>query len=307
MHKGKILITPRSLTLERDASLELLEEEGYELVFTEAGKLPGEKELSGHLPHCIGWLAGVEPINRNVLERARCLKAISRNGSGVDNIDLQAAKEFNIKVLRSAGANAQGVAELTLALVFNLARYVHYSNTAIKQGEWKREKGFELKDKTIGLIGCGAIGQQVAYLCLGLGMNVMAYDLYPSAGLSKESKFAYTELDSLLKNVDIISLHCPPASSPIIDNNALGKMKKGVMLVNTARSSLVDPGAVLAHLEQGNLSGFATDVYDREPPVPHPLFQHPHVITTAHIGGYTQESASRAALQAVRNLIRALQ
>ena len=307
MSRGKILITPRSLTLEPDASLQLLEKEGYELVFTRAGELPDEKELSGHVPHCVGWLAGVEPIRRHILERAPRLKAISRNGSGIDNIDLEAAKELNVKVLRSAGANARGVAELTVALVFNLARHIRYSDTAVRHGDWKRKKGMELKGRTIGLIGCGSIGLQVAEICLGLGMKVLAYDVYPSHRFSKNPSFRYVDMDFLLKNVEVISLHCPPASKPVLDANALEKMQQGGIIINTARSSLIDHDALLQCLNSGQISGFATDVYDQEPPQPHLLFQHVNVITTAHIGGYTKESATRAARQAVENLIKALE
>lgn len=306
MHKGKILITPRSLTREGDPSLEQLKMEGYELVFTRAGMMPNENELAGYVPQCVGWLAGVEPIKRSILERAPKLKVISRNGTGIDNIDLQAAQDLRIKVLRSAGANARGVAELTIGLMFNLSRHILYSSTALKNGEWKRQKGSELQNKTMGLVGCGAIGRQVADMCLGLGMKVLAYDKFPSPGSLNHPEFDFTDLKTLLENSHVISLHCPPSHGPVLDMDSLGLVQKGAIIINTARSALVEKDAILQYIEVGKISGFATDVYDYEPPTPHPLLRHPKVITTAHIGGFTSESTAKAAGEAVRNLIKAL-
>ena len=143
---AKILITPRSLTKDGDPSLDLLEHAGFELVFCTPGKAPDESELLRLVPGCIGWLAGVEKISDAVLAKAKELKAISRNGTGVDSIDLAACERRGIAVLRADGANARGVAELTLALMLSLLRAVPESDARMKAGAWERRQGVELEE-----------------------------------------------------------------------------------------------------------------------------------------------------------------
>ena len=146
-------------------------------MFSPAGRFPAEDELTQLLPDCVGFLAGVEPVTAKVLESAQSLRVISRNGTGIDNIDLDAARKLNIKVYRVEAANARGVAELTMALMLSITRAIPYSDARLKQGVWRRKKGIELRGRTLGLIGCGSIGREVACLALGFGMRVLAYDL----------------------------------------------------------------------------------------------------------------------------------
>ena len=145
---AKILVTPRSLTREGDPALELLKSAGYELVLCTPGKAPDEEELIRLLPGCVGWLAGVEKISERVLRTGRDLKAISRNGTGVDSIDLDACRKLGIPVLRAEGANARGVAELTIALLLSLMRSLPFSDSRMKAGGWERRKGTELEGRT---------------------------------------------------------------------------------------------------------------------------------------------------------------
>ena len=154
----RILITPRSLTASGHPALNRLVEEGFELVFSTHGRQPDGNELRAILPGCIGYLAGVERISANTLEAAKDLRVISRNGTGIDNIDLETAKRLNIKIFRAEDANARGVAELTLALILASVRSICFSNAQLKRGEWRRRKGIELQDRTLGLVGCGKLG-----------------------------------------------------------------------------------------------------------------------------------------------------
>ena len=301
----KILVTPRSLTKDGDPALELLTRSGFELVFSTPGKMPGEDELNHLLPGCTGYLAGVEPIPAAVLETAVDLKVISRNGTGINNIDIQAAQRLGIKIMRAEGANARGVAELTLGVILALMRSLPFSDARMKSGLWQRRKGLELHGRTLGLIGCGRIGQLVSQMALAFGMNVMAFDAFPNQNFAPSPKFQFTKLENVFTGSDIISFHCPEQEDgrAVLDDESIRRLRPGVFLVNTARASLIDEAGVLKGLNEGRIAGLALDVYDREPPGTSPLLSHDRVIATPHIGGYTTESVSRATLAAVENLL----
>jgi D-3-phosphoglycerate dehydrogenase len=305
---AKVLVTPRSLTRSGHPALKLLEQEGHEVLFCTPGQQPGEAELIRLLPGCAGYLAGVEKVSAAAIDAAGELKVISRNGSGVDNIDLEAAARRGITVCRTEGANAKGVAELTIGLMYALARSLHSHDAGMKARQWERRRGFELEGRTLGLIGCGQIGEETAVRALGIGMNVLAYRRNPDPGFSPARNFRWATLEEVIGQSDVISLHRPanPDGSPFITAELIGRMKKGVLLVNTARGSLLDDRAVLAALEEGRIAGVATDVYEREPPAQWELARHERVIATPHIGAFTQESVERATVAAVENIITAL-
>jgi phosphoglycerate dehydrogenase-like enzyme len=302
----KILITPRSLSKNGHPALEDLRSAGYEVVFGTPGKQPSEEELKEILPECCGYLAGVEPVSGEVLRGCSKLKVISRNGVGVDNVDLTAAQEMGISVERAAGTNSRGVAELALTLILSGIRSIPFSSKRLKAGGWERRKGFEVEGRTLGLIGCGQIGKYTAKMALGLDMKVKAYDLYPDESFKPSPHFSYASVEEIFAEADIVSLHCPPSVKPLIDTAALSSMKDGVLLVNTARAGLIDEDAVLEALESGKLFGFATDVFPKEPPEMSALIAHEKVITTPHIGGFTTESVDRATQTAVNNILKVL-
>ena len=309
MGRGRILITPRSLTLGGDPSLRILEQAGYDLVFCGKGKTPEEAELLKIVPGCVGWIAGVERISEQVLRASDGLKAISRNGTGVDSIDLAACGRLGIQVLTADGANARGVAELAVGLLLGLARSLPSSDGALKAGRWERTLGMELAGRTLGLIGCGRVGRLVAHICLALGMSVLAHDARPDNSFAPSPAFRFVDIGAAFRDTDCISLHCPytAGEQPLIGPDSLAQMRRGVLLVNTARAGLIDADALLAEIETGRVAGYATDVFPVEPPPAHALYAHRNVILTPHIGGYTAESVSRAAGMAVENLLRALE
>ena len=306
---NKVLISPRSLTRDGHPSLTLLEDAGFEIVFATPGKQPTEEELLQLLPGCIGYLAGVEKISARVLEAAKGLRVISRNGSGIDNVDLEAAKKAGIEICRTEGANAKGVAELTIGSMFALARYLPFHDAGMKDEKWERRKGVELEGKTLGLIGCGQIGKETAVRALGVGMQVKAFRRNPDRSFTPSDKFSWTSLEELLKTADVISLHRPanPDGTPVVNAEMIAQMKKGVLLINTARASLIDEAAVLEALEDGRIGGVATDVYVKEPPEDYGLVKHDRVIATPHLGGFTKESVDRATTEAVKNIIQTLE
>lgn len=305
----RILVTPRSLTEKGlDSVLELkpLRASGYQLVAAPAGRVPTEDELLDLVPGCVGWLAGVEHIGAPVLEAAKDLRVISRNGTGTDAIDLEAAERAGVRVERAAGANAQGVAELTLALALSALRHIPWSSAALRDGNWRRWQGHELQDCTIGVVGLGAIGRRVAGLFDSLGSRVLACD--PFASAEQVAPIRLVDLTELLAASDVVSLHAPPPPDgrPLLDAARVAAIAHGAVLVNTARSALVDDDAVLAALDDGTLSAYAVDAFDSEPPELTALLQHERVLATPHIGGYTTGSVRLATTLAVENLLAVL-
>ena len=299
----KILITPRSLSDLGHPSLERLRKAGYQVIGSTPGETPGEEELITLLDGTVGWLAGVEPISAGVLDRAADLRVISRNGTGIDNIDLDAAHKNNIEILRAQGTNARGVAELTFGLMLCLTRSIAPIDNKLKSGEWSRRKGVELENRTLGVIGCGLIGQIVVRIGLAMGMKVIAHDAYPNASFNPGENFSFEMLEMVIAKSDVITLHCPPMEKPIIDKAAIAKMKDDAIVINTARASLVDDSALLEALNSENLGGYGTDVFKVEPPGNDPLILHERVLATTHIGGFTVESIDRATDGAVDNLL----
>jgi phosphoglycerate dehydrogenase-like enzyme len=298
---SRILVTPRSLTGGGSPVLAPLSDAGHDIVLGPAGRMPTEAELLELVPGCAGWLAGVEPIGAAVLDAASDLRVISRNGVGVDGIDLEAARARGIEVLRAPGANANGVAELALALILGALRSIPAAVAAMRAGRWERELGAEAAGRTLGVVGAGAIGRRVVALAEGIGMQTVATDPFPPT----DPPTRMVELGELLEVADVVTLHAPaqPGERPLLGDDELRRLRRGAVLVNTARAALVDDDAVLAALESGRLRAYATDAFDTEPPPPSPLLRHPRVLATPHVGGYTAESVERAASTAVAHLL----
>ncbi|WP_113197050.1 phosphoglycerate dehydrogenase [Rhizobium sp. UBA1881] len=304
----RILVTPRSLTQEPHPDVERMREQGFEIVYSTAGAMPNEQELIDLVPGCVGWLAGVEPVTPKIIEAAASLKVISRNGVGVDNLPIDMLKERGVKVMIAEGANSMGVAELTIGLIFSALRSIPHSDAGIKAGGWPRLRGAEIHGRTVGIIGCGAIGREVARMVIALGARVVAFDpARPNLDLPS-SAFSYAEVDDIVDEADILSLHCPLPrdGSTFLDRNRIFSAKKGQVIVNTARAKLVDEDALIEALDLGHIGSYATDVFEQEPPVSLTLATHGRVIATSHIGGFTAESVDRATRIAADNLLSVL-
>lgn len=307
-NKGSILVTPRSLSQNGHPLLDILTEAGYEVLLPYPGKQPTPKELKETLPGCVGYLAGVEKISAELLSLCPDLKVISRNGVGVENVHMAAAEDLGIAVEITRGANSHGVAELAIGLMFSLLRNIPAANNSIKAGGWVRKLGVELSGKTIGILGTGQVGQHTARMASALGMNVLAYDLYPLHKLEKQiPSFRYTPVQDVLRKSDVVTLHCPAGEKPLLDKNEISSMKQGCYVINTARAALVDQEAMLSALESGSIAGYAVDAFDSEPPELTPLLKHPNVILTAHIGGFTKEGVHGATKAAIENLLKVLE
>ena len=304
----KILVTPRALTRDGHPALDELRAAGYTLVFCSAGQTPSEDELMQLVPDCIGWLAGVEPVSAEVINAALSLKAISRNGTGVDNLPMDAVRQKGITVLRAEGSNARGVAELAITLMLSAMRHVPAIDTEMKAGNWQRLLGREVETRKIAVIGYGHIGSEFSKISCGLGARVHAYDPFITHPARPIGDFTWHRNLDLFDGADIVSLHAPGRSDgqPLLGASELARLAHGAIVVNTARASLVSAEAMREALGTGQVSSYATDVFDQEPPLPSPLLAHRNVIRTSHIGGYTEESVTRATTTAVENLLRVL-
>ena len=308
MTPPKILITPRALTRDGHPALERLRAAGYTLAFCTAGKTPTEAELMQLIPDCVGWLAGVEPVSAAVIDAAHSLKAISRNGTGVDNLPMEAIRQKGIAVLRAEGANARGVAELAITLMLSALRHVPTIDAGMKAGHWQRVLGREIDGRIIAVVGYGRIGSEFAKMACGLGARVRGYDPFITQPTRPIGDFVWHRDFDLLDGADIVSLHAPGRrdGQALLGAIELARLAPSAVVVNTARASLVSAEAMLDALGSGQIGVYATDVFEQEPPLPSPLLAHPNVIRTSHIGGYTEESVRRATTTAVENLLRTL-
>ena len=302
----KVLVTPRSLSRAGHPALERLRGAGMDILMPWPGRQPETSELEKVLPDCDAYLAGVERISGDLLSRCPRLRVISRNGVGLDNVDMEAARASGIIVRGTPGANSQGVAELALTLMLSGLRSIAFSSSVLKSGGWERRIGAEVAGKTLGIVGCGQIGRRLASMAAGLDMKILAYDAYPTDQLRKSEIIELVSLDLLLETSDVISLHCPPGDSPLIDAGVLGRLKTGVCLVNTARAGLVDHDALAAGIGEGTVGHYATDVYEHEPPEMLSFFESESVTLTPHIGGFTKESVARATVAAVENIMQVM-
>lgn len=305
---NRILITPRSLTSGPHPQIDRLRDAGFEVITSTPNALPSEAELISLLPGCVGWLAGIEPISSKAIDAAKDLRIVSRNGTGIDNLPMDSLRQRNIAVATAGGANAAGVAELAVALIFSALRHVPAADAGIKQGGWPRRRGRELRGRNVAVIGCGAIGGEVVRMLSALGAQVLAFDpAQPDLRIAGD-RFTWVDLPTALKEADIITFHCPLQKNgkPILDAATIAALRPGVIVVNTARAALVDEIALLAGLESGAVESYATDVFEQEPPKDLTLARHPRVIATSHIGGFTDESVERATSVAIDHLLAAL-
>ena len=222
------------------------------------------------------------------------LKMIIRAGVGVDNIDVKYAESIGLKVRNTPKAAQNPVAELALGHMLSVARNISISGYTMRNGQWEKKaysKGVELKGKTLGIIGFGRIGQRLCQIAQGVGMNVVAFDIFHVPGIEEKMNMKYVEMDELLAAADFISVHAPAADGgAIINKETIAKMKDGVIVVNTSRGQNVDEEALLEGLNSGKIMGAGLDVYLTEKISNPELINHPHVSCTPHIGSGTKEA-----------------
>ncbi len=231
------------------------------------------------------------------------LKLIIRGGVGVDNIDVQYAEENGIAVKNTPRASSNSVAELALSHMLSCARYISIAGHTMREGKWEKKaygKGIELGGKTLGIIGFGRIGQALGRMAKGIGMTVIAQDIYHVPGIEEQMGMQYVELDELLERSDFISLHTPSLNGvKLIRKENIDKMKDGVVFINTSRGDNVDEADLLEALNSGKIHAAGLDVYADEPATNAALYCHPAVSCTPHIGAATKEAQKRIGAEIV--------
>ena len=282
---------------------------GWEVV-TARGPL-SEADTLAAVGEVDGYICGDDAITRRVLAKARPrLEVLSKYGIGVDKIDVAACTELGIPVLFTPGVNHTTVAEHAFLLLLALEKNLLFHCDSTRGGGWKRQTGHELLGKTIGIVGLGRIGREVAIRAKAFGMRPLGYDVFWDEAFAAEHGVTRAAtLDELFAASDYLSLHTnlTPETRDLVRAETIARMKPGVIVINCARGEIVNTADIVAALDSGQVRGYGTDVLDAEPPPPdHPLTHHPRCIVTPHVGSRTCESVERQALAAVENLIRAM-
>ena len=307
--QAHLLVTPTSYGKNDPRLKTELEAQAGTVTYNSSGKPLSSNELVDLLPGVDGYIAGLDVIDRSALAKADRLKVISRYGVGVDNVDLEAAKERGIVVTNTPGANSVSVAELALGLILALARQIPVAVQAVRQGEWPRLNGITLENKTIGLLGLGAIGQQLALRLAGFDCRILAYDPFADPIFAAENGITLESIDNVIAHSDFISLHLPllPDTRKMVNADFLAHMKPGAFLINTSRGEVVDENALLHALESGHISGAGLDAFSVEPPDPdNPLLQLPQVLVTPHSGAHTDGATSNMGWWAMNDCLAVL-
>ncbi len=294
----------------------LLEEAGYEV---DTNKIQQE-ELPNSLPsYDVIIVRSATQVRKDLIDACPNLKIIARGGVGTDNIDVDYARSKGIEIITTPAASSQSVAELAMGHLFNLARFLHRSNREMAGGDFKKLKnayseGIQLKGKTMGIIGFGRIGQEVARIALAMGMNVMPSDPFISEteleinlNNSKDVKVSVNlhsfPLQDVLKKCDFVTLHTPSVGKALIGADEIAMMKDGAFIINCARGGIIDEEALLQALNSGKLGGAGLDTFSDEPNPRAELLNHPNISVSPHIGAATKEAQSNIGLELADKII----
>ncbi len=310
MSSNKILITSHKLN---PKAIEVLEQRGYEAVFTPPYTAPEDLVKLVEETDPVGILVRLGQINSKVINAGKSLKVLSKFGAGVDNIDIPAATAKGLPVLNAFGANAKSVAEHAITIMMATIKKLRYLDTTLRQGEWVKPQHLstEVSGKKLCIIGLGQIGRNVSKMAKGLEMEVHAYDPYlddavfEEYGVIRETSFA-----DAIKIADIVTMHCPltEETAKMINAESIAKMKDGVFIINTARGGVVDEPALEAALKSGKVTAAGLDVFAVEPPgAEHPFWNLENVVVSPHVGTSTEEADVRVSVMAVMGIIQVVE
>ena len=307
----RIVVTCPPMLRTSDEWLGSLTDRGIEVELPPVTQHVSRADLERLLPQCDAIIAGDEPLDRALLEKAvPRLRVISRWGVGIDNVDLEAARELGIEVRNTPAVFANEVADVAIGYMLMLARHLHEIDAGVRGGSWPKPQGVSMAGRTLGVIGLGAIGRAVARRGLAMEMTVVGIDPTPAAeAAAVEMGCHLVGLDEVFEQADVVSLNLPmsPSNRHLVNAERLGRMKPGSFLVNTARGPLVDEEALLAALRSGRIAGAALDVFEEEPlPATSPLRELPNVILGSHNASNTAEAVSRVNRMAIDNALAVL-
>lgn len=310
MTQKKIVITPRGFAKCGIENAKIMEEAGFEVVYNDTGLAYTEEEFYKVTEDADGVIVGVELVDREYIDTHPKLKAVVKFGVGTDNIDTEYCKEKNIFVGRTVGSNARTVAETAISFVIADSKNLYDSIANTKEHGWAKMTGYEIKGKTIGIIGFGAIGKEVAKMAWGLGMHVLAYDI---CDIDKEMIDKYevekASVEEILKRADFISLHMPLSheTKNFISSKELNQMKSNAVLINTARGGIVNEADLYGALKNKVIKAAYFDVFTCEPPrEEEPLLTLPNFYLTPHIASRSKEAEKNTADMATQIIMEAL-
>lgn len=309
LKKCRLLVTPTSYGRHDAALKSELEKQVEEVIYNPTGKPLSSEEVAQLLPGIDGYIAGLDEIDRAAMELVDRLKVIARYGVGVDRVDLETAREKGIVVTNTPGANSASVAELALAFMLVLARQIPEAMRDVRMGKWSRLPGISLEGKTIGILGLGAIGKQLARRLAGFDCTVLAHDPFVDERIADSLGVKLVEMEKLARESDFLSLHIPllQKTKRIVNKSFLAKMKKGAFLINTSRGEVLNEDDLLEALQSGQLRGAALDAFIEEPPdTAHPLLALPQVIATPHLGAQTDSATSNMGWMAMHDCLAVL-
>jgi len=276
--------------------------------FNDTGRTLAGEELLGFLAGHDGAVVALEKMTADIFAQAKDLRIIGKYGVGLDNVDLAAAARHGVKVGWTGGVNRRSVAELAIAFMITGLRGITVSQAEIEAGIWRQFQGRQLSDVTVGLLGCGHVGKELATLLRAFGTKVVAHDIRDFPEFYAASGVEPVSLEEMIARADVISLHVPltPRTRHVLDATRLKAMKRGAILVNTARGGLVDEEALEALLVEGHIAAACFDVFEVEPPTRPSLIALPNFLATAHIGGSADEAVvamGRAAIDGLSNAV----
>ena len=304
---NSIFLAPTTFAQFSKIPLKLFEREKYKITSNLVGRKLLPNEILKYASNVTGIIAGTELYTKEVLDELPNLKVISRLGVGMDNIDQDAAKQKGINLYKTKTTPAPAVAELVLGLMLDLARKISHQNNTLKLGTWKKEMGNLLHGKTLGIIGLGVIGKTLVKLVKGFSFNIMAFDLFHDEQFAVKYGVKYCDLDILLSDSDIISIHLnlSDETNQLMNEERINKMKSDSILLNTSRGEIIDEEALYKALKEKRILGAGLDVFNDEP-YSGALTELENVILTPHIGSYAKELRIQMEIEAVENLIRGL-
>lgn len=308
--RPKIICTSPTFGKYSLKAVEMLEKEGYELVRIPMEDAKNPNKMIEYVGDAQGWIVGFSKVTREVLENAPMLKIATKHGTGTDNFDLDAAKEKNVIIANAPGLNANAVSDLAFSLMLGLARKIPYSDKFVRSGKWEPIMGVELKGKTLGVIGMGAIGKGLIKKASSFDMNFVGFDIQHDEKFITEYKVRmFSDYHQVLKEADFISLHVPLTTETrnMMSTEEFKMMKNTAYIINCARGGVIDEVALLDALNKGAIAGAALDVFASEPPVvDNPLLALNNVIVTPHMGAYTEEAMAQISEVCSENIIRVL-
>jgi len=304
---SKVTIGITTVAFSKDEKLvNFIKSMGFKEVLTNvAGERFTPDELVAFLSRCDAAIVGLDKINADILSQVSNLKAISKYGVGLDNIDFEACKKYGVEVLHTQGVNKRSVSELTLGYMLSLFRNIYITSNLLKSGVWKKSGGTQLSSKTVGIIGIGNIGKDLIELLKPFGCKILINDIVPLDDYAKEHNLTNATKEEIYKNADVITVHTPldDVTRNMIAKDELSMMKPSAFLINSARSGIINEEDLKWALQNGVIAGAALDVYTTEPPQDSELVALPNLITTPHIGGNAQEAVEAMGMAAIENIL----